>query len=196
MTMAVASFFAGEFPGVKGGVLPVFALCVAFSSLLPFVAKFVVPVFFKPDVVIAADPLKLYPKNLAEDLRAVFMFAAAHKRPVRLLVPRVPGHDIELRINAAKLFVEAEIRKHADGISKKAPPPRRYSVPMDKLVPRRSPAVFNIRGNGGSNALLTVNPDGTWNVPFPCEPNTGRGYGMPLFCVVVILINLNRAALL
>jgi len=191
MTLAIASFYAGDFPGIRGGVAVVSVLCVALSIILELAAKFAVPVFFKADITATADPLAPDPKILTRALKSAFDFAAARGHSARLLVSRIPGHDAELRINAANQFFEAEITNRDS-----AQIPKTHKITAGKLVPRRSPAVFVIKGDGSENALICVNPDGTWNVPFPCEPRPATGWKIPVLCVVIVLVNLNRAALL
>ena len=189
MTIAFASFYAGEFPGVKGGVFAVFGICAALSFMTDLIGKFIAPVFFKPDITATADPLAPDPKIPTAGLCAAFALAASRGRSVRLLVSRIPGYDVELRINASGSYVETVI-------SAPGKKPLKHKTPIAKLIPRRSPAVFALPGNGGANALLIVNPDATWRVPFACEPRRRLGWKVPVFSAIVVIANLWRAGML
>ena len=194
--MAFASFYAGEFPGVWGGVFVVFAICVAFAIVIDLLAKFIAPAFFKPDITATADPLAPDPKILTTGINKAFELAASRKRSVRLLISRIPGYDIELRLNASRLFIEVVIEKGRTDLLTCPLKPLVHKTQITKLVPRRSPTIFNLPGDGGANILIIVHPDATWHAPFPCEPRPTLGYKIPLFSTIVILTNLWRVALI
>lgn len=190
LAMAFASFFAAGFSEFAGGAPLAFSFCVAAACCRKFLAEYAIPILFKPDVLAVADPLA--PDEaagvMARGVRAAFAMSDAKQRPVRLLVARVPGFDAELRINAAASRVEADVwreRPHARGVFFGTPkaqedPPApnaratisssKYSLRQSgapELSPGLEPAVFELRGDSGSNLLLVVNPTRTWRAAAP-----------------------------
>jgi hypothetical protein len=190
LAMAFASFFADGFPEFAGGAPLAFSFCVAAACCRNFLSEYAVPILFKPDVMAVADPLA--PSEaagvMARGVQAAFAMSDAKQRPVRLLVARVPGYDAELRVNAAAARVEADLwqerrRERGNFLFAKNPqknsPARASRAPISsskytlrqsgapELSPGLEPAVFELRGAGGSNMLLVANPGRAWRAAAP-----------------------------
>ncbi len=160
---AAVSFFAESVSiGVLG--LPGAMLVAGVAVLLPeLLHAVVVPVAFRPDVIIAVDPLDPDPGMLAQGIRKALRRCADDGRPMRMLIARVPGCDVTLAFNAVRRFVDVSVVRKG---GREAARQSRSVLPA--FLPGEAPAWW-VMGAGGDNVRLRWVPGAKEGDALRCE---------------------------
>lgn len=97
---------------------------------------------WRPDVIIAGDPLSPVPALLADGLQQAFRRAAQEQEPVRVLIARIPGCSAEIRLHAVRRTLRITAPTLARPLERTLPPLHAGTAPA---IFRLTPAGDGIR---------------------------------------------------
>ena len=133
-----------------------------FETLAAMRKRWAAP-FFRPDVLIAVDPLDPSCAILASGLAQACKLVAAEQRKLRIWIATVPGISFEIRFHALKNRITVSAISDEPEQTEKLPPSS-YGVP--RLHGGDQPAILTLDAKGESLRLeLEPTPRGVqWHV--------------------------------
>lgn len=138
------------------------SISLFFETLATMRKRWAAP-FFRPDVLIAVDPLDPSCAILASGLAQACKLVAAEQRKLRIWIATVPGFSFEIRFHALKNRITVSAISDDPEQTEKLPPSS-YSVP--RLHGGDQPAILTLDAKGESLRLeLKPTPRGVqWHI--------------------------------